>query len=151
MKAVSLSVVAVEPVEPIEPVDKSSSAREACARPFDVRDYRAANFFFNSEYPLVRFLERNGYDVAYQSSIDTARFGASRLRAHRLFISSGHDEYWSGRARTAVEAARDGGVHLAFFSCNEAFWRVRFEPGMAEQDGAGAGRVHRRASRQSRA
>jgi len=39
----------------------------------------------------------------------------------------GHDEYWSGIQRTNVEAARAAGVHLAFFSGNELFWKTRFE------------------------
>ena len=39
----------------------------------------------------------------------------------RLFISVGHDEYWSGPQRAAVEAARDAGTHLAFFSGNEVY------------------------------
>ena len=41
----------------------------------------------------------------------------------------GHDEYWSGRQRRNVEAARDAGVHLGFFSGNEVFWEARLEPG----------------------
>ena len=45
-----------------------------------------------------------------------------------MFISSGHDEYWSGPERSNVQAARDAGVNLAFFSGNEMFWRTRWEP-----------------------
>ena len=43
-------------------------------------------------------------------------------------MSSGHDEYWSGAQRANVEAARDAGVNLAFFSGNEIFWKTRWEP-----------------------
>src|SRR5206468_6839014 len=39
----------------------------------------------------------------------------------------GHDEYWSGSQRANVEAARAAGVHLAFFSGNEVFWKTRWE------------------------
>src|SRR5947208_1736104 len=45
-------------------------------------------------------------------------------------VSSGHDEYWSGDQRTNVETARDAGVHLAFFSGNEVFWKTRWEAGI---------------------
>ena len=38
---------------------------------------------------------------------------------HKVFLSVGHDEYWSGVQRANVEAARNAGVHLAFFSGNE--------------------------------
>ena len=42
-----------------------------------------------------------------------------------MFVSSGHDEYWSRAQRDNVEAARDSGVNLAFFSGNEVFWKTR--------------------------
>ena len=44
-----------------------------------------------------------------------------------MFLSVGHDEYWSGAQRANVEAARDAGVNLAFFSGNEVFWKTRWE------------------------
>ena len=44
-----------------------------------------------------------------------------------MFLSVGHDEYWSGRQRSNVETARDSGLSLAFFSGNEVFWRTRWE------------------------
>ena len=43
-------------------------------------------------------------------------------------MSVGHDEYWSGTQRANVEAARDAGVNLAFFSGNEVYWKTRWEP-----------------------
>ena len=61
----------------------------------------------------MRWLEKNGYDVAYQSGVDTARYGVGD---HRVFISCGHDEYWSGQQRANVEWARDSGVNLCFWS-----------------------------------
>ena len=52
----------------------------------------------------------------------------SLLIDHKVFLSTGHDEYWSGQQRANVEAARDAGVNLAFFSGNEVFWKTRWEP-----------------------
>ena len=49
-------------------------------------------------------------------------------------MSVGHDEYWSGQQRANVEAARDAGVNLAFFSGNEIFWKTRWENSI---DGSG--------------
>ena len=66
-----------------------------------------ASFFWDGEYPLVRWLEANGYDVSYASGVDTDRRGPAPLQQHRVFLSSGHDEYWSGAQRANVEAARD--------------------------------------------
>jgi N,N-dimethylformamidase beta subunit-like, C-terminal/Domain of unknown function (DUF4082)/Bacterial Ig-like domain/Bacterial Ig domain len=82
--------------------------------------------FFGAEFEMVEFLEANGYDVSYISAVDTDRSGAL-VKNHRIFISSGHDEYWSGTQRANVEAARDAGVNLAFFSGNEVFWKTRYE------------------------
>lgn len=96
-------------------------------RPINTRAVNSGqSWIFNSEYPMVRWLESNGYDVSYVSGIDTDRFGSSLL-GHRVFVSVGHDEYWSGAQRTNVEAARAAGVHLAFFSGNEVFWKIRWE------------------------
>lgn len=97
-------------------------------RPFSTRgDNDGRDYLFSNEYPMIRFLERNGYDVSYISGVDTARNG-SLLLNHRIFLSVGHDEYWSGEQRANVEAARDAGVNLAFFSGNEIYWKTRWEP-----------------------
>ncbi|MCP3421037.1 DUF4082 domain-containing protein [Nocardioides pinisoli] len=102
-------------------------------RPFTTRGNAPEDWVFNAEYPMVRFLEANGYDVSYSSGVDTARRGAELLE-HKAFLSVGHDEYWSGTQRANVEAARDAGVHLAFFSGNEVFWKTRWEDSI---DGSG--------------
>lgn len=98
-------------------------------RPFRTRESLAQpeNWLFNAEYPLIRWLEANGYDVSYSTATDADRRGAL-IRNHRILVSNGHDEYWSGAERANVEAARDAGVHLAFFSSNTTFWKVRREP-----------------------
>src|SRR3954453_192029 len=82
---------------------------------------------------MVRWLEKNGYDVSYFTDVDSDRNGAL-IKNHKTFMSVGHDEYWSGGQRTAVEAARDAGVGLAFFSGNEAYWKTRWENSI---DGSG--------------
>src|SRR3989454_2759648 len=95
-------------------------------RPFDTRDHDPQTFVFNAEYPMVRWLEANGYNVSYFSGVDSDRSGPKILE-HKVFISSRHDEYWSGPQRANVEAARNAGIHLAFFSGNEIFWKTRWE------------------------
>jgi hypothetical protein len=78
------------------------------------------------EIDLVRFLERNGYNVSYTTDVDTDR-RPSGLRRHRLVISSGHDEYWSKTMRDAFEAARNGGTNLMFLGADIADWQIRYE------------------------
>ena len=96
-------------------------------RPFTTRGLMAGrDFLFGAEYPMLRFLERNGYDVSYTTDVDADRRG-QLIRNHKAFLSVGHDEYWSGPQRAHVEAARDAGVNLAFFSGNEVYWKTRWE------------------------
>jgi hypothetical protein len=95
-------------------------------RPFNTRATSPEDFVFNAEYPMVRWLEANGYNVSYFTGVDSDRRG-SQILNHRVFLSVGHDEYWSGGQRANVETARAAGVHLAFFSGNESFWKTRWD------------------------
>jgi hypothetical protein len=106
-------------------------------RPFNTRASAGGlgsnSWVFYTEFPMVRFLERNGYDVSYFTGVDSDRLG-SEILEHKAFLSVGHDEYWSAGQRTAVEAARDAGVNLAFLSGNEVYWKTRWENSI---DGSG--------------
>ena len=53
-------------------------------RPFGTRGTGPEDFVFNSEYPMVRFLEANGYDVSYSSGVDTDRCGRSAAEPQDL-------------------------------------------------------------------
>ena len=89
---------------------------------------RAANLPSAWEFPLARFLERYGYDVSYTTDVDTDRNPAELLR-HRLVMTAGHDEYWTKTIRDAFEAARAGGINLAFMGANTGYWQMRYENG----------------------
>jgi hypothetical protein len=78
------------------------------------------------EIQLVRFLERNGYDVSYQTDLDTDSDGASLLQ-HQLVIVAGHDEYWTMGIRRAFDQAQTRGTNLAFMGSNEAYWHVDYQ------------------------
>ena len=96
-------------------------------RPFETRNVaNGRDYLFSNEIAMIRFLERNGYDVSYTTDVDSDRRG-QLIRNHKTFLSVGHDEYWSGTQRAHVEAARDAGVNLAFFSGNEVYWKTRWE------------------------
>src|ERR1051325_7913646 len=86
----------------------------------------AASWYRDAEYPMIRWLERNGYYVSYTTGIENEQFG-QRIKTHKVFLSVGHDEYWSAGQRNNVLTARDSGVSLAFFSGNEMFWKTRWE------------------------
>src|SRR5579862_4346719 len=67
-------------------------------RPLDNRQNAVGNQFFNGEYPAVMWLERNGYDVSYFSGIDSDLRG-DKIKEHKIFVSAGHDAYWSAKQR----------------------------------------------------
>lgn len=113
------------------PVKKTPRATKVSYnRPFTTRGAESDSWVFDSEFPMIRWLEANGYDVSYTTGVDSDRRGAEILE-HEVFLSVGHDEYWSGQQRANVEAARDAGVDLAFFSGNESFWKTRWEPSIS--------------------
>jgi hypothetical protein len=83
---------------------------------------------FIYELPLIRWLEREGFDVSYQTNVDTHR-DPSSLTGPRVLISAGHDEYWTKEMRDAFDDALGRGVSLAFMGANTCYWQIRYEDG----------------------
>ncbi len=108
------------------------ATRVSFLRPYSNTD--GAGEFFYFEINLVRFLEREEYDVQYCTSLDVHE-RSDLLPRYTGFISSGHDEYWSAPMRSHVEAARDGGVNLAFLTANACYWQIRLEAGTLAESG----------------
>ena len=108
--------------------DGVAAVRVSVARPFPA--WREANLNarwpFVWDLPLIRFLEREGYDVAYTTDLDTHR-EPWRLIGHPLVIASGHDEYWSREMRDAFEAVRESGASITCMGANSCYWQARFE------------------------
>jgi len=77
------------------------------------------------EYPLVRFLERYGYDVSYTTDVDVDE-NPTELTRHRLVIVAGHSEYWTRGIFDAYQSARDAGTNLAFLGGNDGYWQIRY-------------------------
>jgi len=73
--------------------------------------------FLMIEHPLAFWLEKEGYDVTYISNVDTHEDPNGLLRG-KVFISVGHDEYWTKQMYDNVMKARDAGVNLAFLGGN---------------------------------
>jgi hypothetical protein len=107
---------------PFDSTDLAPAQRVSFDRPLAF----SAQGPFDWEYNLVRFLEREGYDVSYQTDLDTDAHPESLLE-HRLVIVAGHDEYWTKGMRDAFNAARAAGTNLAFTGSNAGYWQVRYE------------------------
>ncbi len=93
------------------------------ARRHDERDFVLQRRVPDGPLPRAQRLRRQLHRAA-----STPTAAAPSCSSTRSFLSVGHDEYWSGAQRANVEAARDAGVNLAFFSGNEVFWKTRWEP-----------------------
>ena len=108
--------------------NKSADGRRANHVSFERPYWGAQYHLLDHEYPLVRFLEREGYDLGYVTDVDIDRDPA-QISAHRLLMLAGHGEYWTRRMRDAADSARDGRVNIASLGANTAYWQVRYANG----------------------
>ena len=77
------------------------------------------------ELQFVRWIEGAGYGVEYCTNVDT--HARPDLQSHyELFMSVGHDEYWSKEARDAIESRLADRKNVAIFSGNTCWWQIRF-------------------------
>jgi hypothetical protein len=80
------------------------------------------------ELPFLQWAEGNGYAIDVVTNADLEDHPALlRDDTYSLYLSVGHDEYWSRGMRDTVEAFIARGGNAAFFSGNTAFWQVRLE------------------------
>jgi hypothetical protein len=83
--------------------------------------------FEQKDPSFIGWLEENGYEVDYCTDLDIHMDASLELlRSYRLLLSTGHDEYWSPEMRQNVEAYRNSGGNVAFFSGNTCWWRIHF-------------------------
>jgi hypothetical protein len=82
--------------------------------------------WYNWERRFVAWAEAAGHRLDFLTSLDLhAR--PDVLDPYRLYLSVGHDEYWSWEMRDTVEGFVVRGGNAAFFSGNTAFWQVRID------------------------
>ncbi len=77
------------------------------------------------EHPMTFWLEQQGYDVGYCSNLDL-HMDPDVLSKAKVFVSVGHDEYWSRKMLEETIRARDDGLSIAFFSGNSVYWEIEF-------------------------
>ena len=80
------------------------------------------------ELPLAFWLEKHGYDVTYWSNIDT-HTDPQGLKRAKMFLSVGHDEYWSLEMFDNVRHAVSQGLNVAFLSGNTSCFVAPLKPG----------------------
>ncbi|MEY2404304.1 MAG: hypothetical protein QOD38_1855 [Acidimicrobiaceae bacterium] len=80
------------------------------------------------ELPFLQWAEGRGYDVDLVTNADLEDHpDLLRAGGYSLYLSMGHDEYWSAGMRDTVEDFIARGGNAAFLSGNTAFWQVRLE------------------------
>ena len=79
----------------------------------------------------MQWAEQEGYALDYCTNADLEDHATLLIDngapAYSLYLSVGHDEYWSGPMRDTVEDFIAAGGNAAFLSGNTAFWQVRHE------------------------
>lgn len=83
--------------------------------------------FEGIELRMVSLAESLGLDVTYTTDIDL-QVAPQLLTQHRVFVSLGHDEYYSLAMRSGLQAARDAGVNLLFMGANALYRHIRLQP-----------------------
>ncbi|MDE3231415.1 MAG: hypothetical protein KGO05_16170 [Chloroflexota bacterium] len=78
------------------------------------------------DLPLLSWAESRGYNMTYAADFNLDGMSGS-VSHYKLFIISGHSEYWSAGMRANATRARDAGVSLAFFGANDVYWHVRLK------------------------
>jgi len=118
-------------------LDPGRAEQVSYDRPFATRfdTPNGQDYFFYAEFPMIEFLEENGYDVSYidQGTVASPQ-GASLIEQHKALTAAGHDEYWSGSEVANVTAARNAGVNMAFFTGNEVYWKTRWAADAASEN-----------------
>ena len=112
-------------------LDPGRAVQVSYNRPFATRydsiSPNGQDFFFYAEFPMIQFLEKNGYDISYASQMDVAQPGAaSMIEQHKMLMNTGHSEYWDASDMGNITSARNAGVNLALFTGNTAWWKTRW-------------------------
>jgi hypothetical protein len=74
-------------------------------------------------FKFIQWAEQEGLDVDYCTGLDL-HAGTVALERYQVLLTVGHDEYWTGPQRDAVERFVGGGGNAAFFGGNLAYWQV---------------------------
>ncbi|HMI92885.1 MAG TPA: N,N-dimethylformamidase beta subunit family domain-containing protein [Polyangiales bacterium] len=114
--------------------DYALSAFNAYLREHHICGWSGSAGFAAFESLFIAWAERAGYELDYATNADLEAH-PELLQGRPLYLSVGHDEYWSSGMRDSVEALIARGGNALFLSGNTCFWQVRFEDGGATMVG----------------
>jgi hypothetical protein len=111
----------------IVPGDPTRAYRVSFDRPYNFYSTNdGSGELFYWEAPFIHFLEAEGIPYEVCTNLDLHQ-DPHLLDPYRMFMSLGHDEYWSKEMYDEIEHYANTGGNLAFFSGNVLWWQVRFE------------------------
>jgi len=110
----------------VDAPDRAMHAHVTYVRDHGFTDWAGSAGWPNAELGFVRWAEQCGYEIDYAINADLERV-PGLLDGRRLYLSVGHDEYWSWEMRDTVESFVRGGGNAVFLSGNTSFWQVRLE------------------------
>jgi hypothetical protein len=110
----------------VDAPDRAMGAHITYLRDHQFSQWAGSAGWPNAELPFVQWAEEAGYELDYAANADLHTV-PDLLEGRRLYLSVGHDEYWSWEMRDAVESFVAGGGNAAFLSGNTSFWQVRLE------------------------
>lgn len=84
--------------------------------------------FAHWDAPFIAWLEAQGITAEYCTDLDVHHDAALPAR-HRVLVTAGHDEYWSGPTRAHTAAYVAAGGNLAIFGGNTCWWRTTLVDG----------------------
>jgi N,N-dimethylformamidase beta subunit-like, C-terminal len=104
--------------------------RVSLDRPFDLFPYKPDKREYTIRLPFLLWQYIRGLPASPEVDVCTSfdlHGDPSTLDGYHLFVSAGHDEYWSWEMRDRVEGFVASGGNAAFFTANACWWQVRFE------------------------
>jgi hypothetical protein len=116
-------------VTSLHPPDRQSASHVGYLRLNHLSPWAGSAGWPNWELPFVQWVGREGYavDVVTNADLEDHPDLLGPDSPYALYLSIGHDEYWSAPMRDAVESFIARGGNAAFLSGNTAFWQVRLE------------------------
>lgn len=118
----------------------NSDARALCStydKPVITKDYVPQTHFFNNTFPMVKWMERMGYEVA-GTTVEQIKNDPSILDGRALIVIAGHNEYVPPQMYSKIMSLIANGQKIVNAAGNDFFWRVKFTSGAFD---AGNGRV----------
>lgn len=113
------------------PIGGTGGAADRCMavsmdRPLVTREGVPQTYFFDGEYPFLRFVERMGIDVAYTTN-EQVDADPTILDGRSMIITVGHNEYISQTIFDKfVSLANTTSTKFVNLAGNDFFWRTRY-------------------------